>query len=168
MPQAWDTTTAARLRPNSSVLAYAANRQQAGDPIAFTASTLNEISYGLCKAAAAGNPAADVQLRWLRDEIGAGIVDILAFDERAADVAGALRARMPIPPPRPTGKRQHQRRSKADSRVAWIMDLQTAATAFVHGYDLVTADAHHSVIVEQLNALAPTAPAPMIQTPPAF
>jgi predicted nucleic acid-binding protein len=168
MPQAWDTTTAARLRPNSSVLTYAANRWQEGDPIAFTASTLNEISYGLRKAAAAGNPAADVQLRWLRDEIGAGIVDILAFDERAASVAGALRARMPIPPPRPAGKQQRQRRSKADGRVAWIMDLQTAATVFVHGYDLVTADAHHSAIVEQLNALAPTTPAPMIQTPPAF
>jgi predicted nucleic acid-binding protein len=167
MPQAWDTTTAARLRPNSPVLAYAENRQQAGDPIAFTASTLNEISYGLRKAAAAGNPAADVQLRWLRDEIGAGIVDILAFDKRAADVAGALRARIPIPPPRPTGK-QRQRRSKPDSRVAWIMDLQTAATVFVHGYDLVTADAHHAVIAEQIKALAPAAPAPLIQTPPVF
>lgn len=168
MPQAWDTTTAARLRPNSSVHAYAANRQQAGDPIAFTASTLNEISYGLRKAAAAGNPAADVQLRWLRDEIGGGIVDILAFDGRAADVAGALRARMPLPPPRPAGKHQRQHRSKPDSRVAWIMDLQTAATVFVHGYDLVTADAHHAVIAEQIKALAPGAPAPLIQTPPAF
>lgn len=168
MSQAWDTTTAARLRPNSPVLTYAASRWQAGDPIAFTASTLNEISYGLRKAAAAGNPAADVQLRWLRDEIGAGVIDILAFDERAADVAGALRARMPIPPPRPAGKQQRQRRSKADSRVAWIMDLQTAATAFVHGYDLVTADAHHAVIAEQIKALAPAAPAPLIQTPPVF
>lgn len=168
MPQAWDTTTAARLRPDSPVLDYAVDRWRAGDPIAFTASTLNEISYGLRKAAEAGNPAADMQLRWLRDEIGAGIVDILAFDERAADVAGALRARMPVPPPRPAGKQQRQRRSKADSRVAWIMDLQTAATVFVHGYDLVTEDAHHSVIAEQINALAPTAPTPLIQAPPAF
>lgn len=165
MPHAWDTTTAARLRPHSTVLEHAKSRWQAGDPIAFTASTLNEISYGLSKATAAGSQAAAMQLRWLREEIDAGLIDILAFDDRAAELAGALRARMPTPP---TGGSQRQRRSKADTRVAWIMDLQTAATVFVHGYDLVTADAHHAVIAEHINALAPTTPAPLIQAPPRF
>ena len=67
MPAAWDTTTAARLRPDSPVLDHARERRRAGDPIAFTATTLKEISHGLHKAAAAGRNAASAQLRWLRD-----------------------------------------------------------------------------------------------------
>jgi predicted nucleic acid-binding protein len=163
MPEAWDTTTAARLRPNSEMFEYAILRWRAGDPIALTASTFNEISYGLHKATAAGRAAASVQLRWLREQITAGLLDILVFDERAADIAGALRAQMPIPPP--AAKRGH-RRSKADNRVAWIMDLQTAATVFAHGYDLVSADAHLPLIAAQLCALAPDVPALLIHAPP--
>ncbi len=162
MPEAWDTTTAARLRPDSSVLDYATSRWQAGDPVAFTASTFTEISYGLHKAAATGRAAADVQLRWLREQIGAGLIDILAFDERSADIAGALRAHMPTPPP---ASRQRQRRSKAANRIAWIMDIQTAAIVFSHGYDLLSADAHHQTIAAQLSLLAPGAPPLMIRAP---
>jgi len=165
LPQVWDTTTAARLRPDSPALQYATSRRRAGEKIAFTASTLSEISYGLHKASAAGSVAANIQMQWLRDQIAASLIEILAFDKRAADIAGALRAYMPTPPP--TAKQPRQR-SKANSRVAWIMDLQTAATAFVHGYDLTTADAHHPLIAAQLNTLAPTAPPLLIQAPPQF
>src|SRR5258708_4032312 len=98
MPAAWDTTTAARLRPDSTVLDHARERRRAGDPIAFTATTVKEISYGLRKAAASGRQAAGAQLRWLRDQIDAGLIEVLAFDDRAADIAGALRASIPTPP----------------------------------------------------------------------
>lgn len=165
MSQAWDTTTAAQLRPNSPALAYATDRMRVGERIAFTASTLNEIAYGLHKAAAAGRTAAGAQLRWLRAQIAAGLIDVLAFDDRAADVACSLRARMPIPP---TLTKTARRRSKANDRVAWVMDLQTAATVFVHGYDLVTADAHHPLIATQIHALAPAAPPLFIHPPPQF
>jgi len=163
VPQAWDTTTAARLRPDSQALVYATERWRAGDPLAFTASTFNEISYGLRKAAGTGRTAAELQVRWLREQIATGLIDILAFDHRAADIAGALRAQIPTPPPAP---RQRQRRSKADSRVAWVLDLQTAATVFAHGYDLVSADAHHATIVTELCTLAPGAPPLQIHPPP--
>ena len=93
----------------------------------------------------------------------AGLLDVLVFDERSADIAGALRAQMPTPPP--AAKRGHHR-SKADNRVAWIMDLQTAATVFAHGYDLVSADAHHPLIAAQLHALAPDVPALLVHPPP--
>jgi predicted nucleic acid-binding protein len=109
--------------------------------------------------------AADIQLQWLRAQIAAGLIAILAFDDRAAEIAGALRAHMPIPPA--TAKTPKQR-SKANSRVAWIMDLQSAATAFVHGYDLASTDAHHPLIAAKLNTLAPTAPPLLIQAPPRF
>ncbi len=165
MPEAWDTTTAARLRPGSSAFDYATSRGNRGEKIAFTAGTLNEISYGLHKAVATGSAAAEQQLQWLRAQIGTGLIDILAFDDRAADIAGALRSRMPIPP---IATKQPKRRSKASSRVAWIMDLQTAATVFVHGYDLMTANAHHPLIAAELSSLAPAAPPLLIHPPPRF
>lgn len=165
MPEVWDTTTAACLRPDSPVLSYATSRRKAGERIAFTASTLSEISYGLRKAAVAGSAAADIQLQWLRTQIAAGLIAILAFDDRAAEIAGALRAHMPIPP---ATAKTPKRRSKANSRVAWIMDLQSAATAFVHGYDLASTDAHHPLIAAKLNTLAPTAPPLLVQAPPRF
>ncbi len=172
MPQAWDTTTAARLRPDSPELEYATSRWQLGDPVAFTASTLNEIFFGLCKATLpaegldlAGAPAAGIQRGWLKDQIAAGLIDVLPFEHRAADIAGALRARIPAPPP---AAKRSKRRSKADSRVAWMLDIQTAATVFVHGYDLLSADAHHPLIAKELSALAPTAPALLIEAPPQF
>jgi len=163
MPQAWDTTTAARLRPDSPELEFVTHRWQLGDPVAFTASTLNEISFGLHKAAVAGSAAADMQLQWLRAQIGAGLIDILVFDDRAADIAGALRARIPTPSP---AAQRSKRRSKAEDRVAWVMDLQISATVFVHGYDLLSADTHHPVIAKQLSVLAPAAPPLLIEAPP--
>ena len=48
------------------------------------------------------------------------------------------------------------------------MDLQTAATVFVHGYDLATADAHLSVIAKQLSVLAPAASPLLIHQPSRF
>jgi predicted nucleic acid-binding protein len=106
-----------------------------------------------------------MQLQWLRAQIAAGLIAILAFDDRAAEIAGALRAHTPIPP---VITKTPKRRSKANSRVAWIMDLQSAATAFVHGYDLASTDAHHPLIAAKLNTLAPTAPPLLVQAPPQF
>jgi predicted nucleic acid-binding protein len=165
VPVAWDTTTASRLRPDSPVLDHARERRRAGDPIAFTATTLKELSYGLRRAAASGRQAASAHLQWLRDQIDSGLIDVLAFDDRAADVAGALRAAIPTPP---SPSRRPRDRSKADNRVAWILDIQIAATVFAHGYDLLTADAHHSIVAAHLAALAPSAPALQIHAPPQF
>jgi predicted nucleic acid-binding protein len=170
MPQAWDTTTAARLRPDSPELEYVTSRWQLGDPVAFTASTLSEISFGLLKAgtlpAEGLDPsAADAQRGWLKDQIEAGLIDVLPFEHRAADIAGALRARIPTPPPAP---KRSKGRSKAEGRVAWMMDLQTSATVFVHGYDLLSSDAHHPLIAKELSALAPSTPPLLIEGPPKF
>ncbi len=165
MSEVWDTTTAARLRPDSLVLAYAREQRERADPIAFSASTFSEIAYGLRKAALAGVMAAGMQLAWLRDQVDTGLIDVLPFSDRAAETAGVLRAEMPTPP---SAVRRSRERSKAESRVAWILDIQTAATAFVQGYDLISADAHHLQIAERLAALAPAAPVLRVQAPPRF
>jgi len=163
--EVWDTTTAARLRPDSAVLAYARERREGNVPVALSASTLSEIAHGLRKAALAGSAAAAAQLGWLRDQIDAGLVDVLPFDDCAAELAGALRADTPTPPP---AARRARARSKAETRVAWMLDLQTAATAFVHGYDLISGDAHHAHIAARLAALAPDAPGLRVTPPPRF
>lgn len=165
MSEVWDTTTAARLRPEGPVFDYARDRQRRKDPVAFSASTLLELAHGLRKAAAGGSAAAAAQLAWLRDQIDAGLVDVLAFGDRAAEVAGALRADMPSPPPNVGRSRG---RSKAETRVAWMLDIQTAATAFAHGYHLVSEDSHHRHIAQRLAALAPGAPALEVLAPPPF
>ncbi len=166
MSEVWDTTTAARLRPDSPVLAFASERRRDGaGPVAFSASTLFEVAHGLRKATAAGSAAAGAQLHWLRDQIDAGLVEVLPFDDRAAEIAGALRADTPTPP---ATARRSRARSKAESRVAWMLDIQTAATAFVHGYDLLSDDAHHRHIAERLAVLAPRAPALRVVAPPRF
>lgn len=163
MSEVWDTTTAARLRPESAVLAHVRERRRKGaGRVAFSASTLFEIVRSLRKA---GGPAADAQLLWLRDQIDAGLVEVLPFDDRAAEVAGVLRAAMPTPP---STVRRSSERSKAETRVAWMLDIQTAATAFVHGYDLVSGDGHHRQIAERLAVLAPGAPALRVTGPPRF
>jgi predicted nucleic acid-binding protein len=166
MSEVWDTTTAARLRPDSTALAYARERRERADPVAFSASTFCEVAHGLRKAAANGSAAAAAQLGWLRDQIDAGLLEVLPFDDRAAEVAGALRADTPLPPP--ASARRSRERSKAETSVAWMLDIQTAATAFVHGYDLLSGDAHHGHIAERLAVLAPGAPALRITPPPRF
>ncbi|HUN78315.1 MAG TPA: hypothetical protein VMU32_05295, partial [Solirubrobacteraceae bacterium] len=114
---------------------------------------------------AAGSAPAAAQLDWLRDQVDSGLVEVLPFEVRAAEVAGALRAAMPTPP---SGGRRSRDRSKAESRVAWVLDIQIAATAFAHGYDLVSADEHHRHIAERLAVLAPGAPALSVTAPPRF
>lgn len=163
MSEVWDTTTAARLRPESAVLAHVRERLREGaGPVAFSASTFFELARGLRNA---GGPAAGAQLLWLRDQIDVGLVEVLPFNDRAAEVAGVLRADAPTPP---STVRRSRERSKAESRVAWTLDIQTAATAFVHGYDLVSGDAHHGHIAERLAVLAPKAPALRVVEPPRF
>ena len=107
---AWDTTSAARLRPDSAAHELALTQWRAADPMAVTATTLMEIKYGLAKLAKV-KPAAAVQRDWLQAEIDAGVVVVLDFNERAASITGALRAAQPAPPtnrpategpPRPT------------------------------------------------------------------
>jgi len=107
-------------------------------------------------------PAAAAQSDWLQAEIDAGVVVVLDFNERAASITGALRAAQPAPPT--TGRRSRDR-SKAN-RMAWICDLQTAATAYAHGYALASADAHHVAIVGLLATIAPGTPALRIVVPP--
>lgn len=151
---ALDATPVAKLRPGGEALALAEARREEGAPFAATATTLMEVRYGLEKRAR--DPAWRGQLAWLEGQLAAGLLEVLPFTGRAAAVAAALRAAQQAPP---TADDRARRGSKAEARVAWIADLQTAATAYVHGYALASDDQHHTAIARLLREIVPGAPA---------
>jgi predicted nucleic acid-binding protein len=77
----------------------------------------------------------------------------VALDGRAGLVAGRLRGVLPHPP----GRRD--RRSKAMRRIAWLLDMEIAATAFAAGLDVATENRRDfEALSDALAALFPTAP----------
>jgi len=146
---------ASRLRPDSAEWQFATRQAAAGDPVAVTATTVFEISHGLHKAARGGVRPAVAHLRWLRGQLDAGVIIALAFDARAAEVAGYLRAAHPAAP---AGEPQPKRRIEPERRVAWVLDVQIAATTWVHGHSIVTTDAHFPLLSTALHNAAPSAP----------
>jgi predicted nucleic acid-binding protein len=102
-------------------------RAAAGDPVAFTAPSVMEISRGL---AGASMPAA---LAWFTRLVGSDLVIVLSMDAAAAVIAGRLRAAQPIPP---TGTRRSG--TRPEQRTGWVLDLQIAACAYSHGYAVAT------------------------------
>lgn len=164
MAVAWDTMVAARLRASGPEVAHALARRINGDAIAVTAPTVLEIAYGLRKGAEAGNRRLATHLQWVREFLG-DVVEVLPFDMRAAHLAGEARALAPTPP----AGRRPERRSKAEHRAGWLIDLQIAATAYVHGHDIVTSNkGDFDAIARTFDQLAPGAPPLRVVTPPAF
>jgi hypothetical protein len=76
---------------------------------------------------------------------------MLPLGHAAAALAGEVRAALPFPP-RP----RRAPRSKADTRVAWILDIQIASAVWAAGYDIATANRSDFVaIAEAIEAIAP-------------
>lgn len=141
-----DTTPAAKLRPDSAEHEVAVQRWVDRDPFAITAAVAFELRYGLERRR--GQRGWDLQRAYLDDLVDGGILTVLPFDGRASAVAAWLRATHRTPPANASAKTD--RRSKADSRVAWALDIQTAATVFVTGASLASDDAHHGVLADEL------------------
>jgi len=129
----WDTTIASKIAPNSAREREVRERA-AADPVVIAAPTLSEITYGLLSKGRR-DERFTLQFRWLQHEIiRADLIEALAMDADAATVFGRLRAFHPTPP---TGGRRRTG-SRGDQRVGWILDLQIAACAWVHGYGVMT------------------------------
>jgi predicted nucleic acid-binding protein len=154
---------AARIRPGAPELEHVRERRVAGEPVAIAAPSVLELTYGLRKAALAGNARLAGHLRWLRGLLELGAVRVLPLDSRAAQLAGEARALRPAPPEPKRG----ERRSKAERRVAWLLDLQIAAAAYVHGHDVATGNARDfEAIASAFAELAPGAPPLEVVEPP--
>lgn len=129
----------------------------------MAAGAVFERSYGF-EARIDRDPRFRDALRWLEQEVvTGGLCHVVDFDARAAFVAGRLRARAPQPPPA-----KGDRRTKAQRRVAWQLDLQIAATCWAGGYDVATENRRDfEAISKALAALAPGAPGLAVLDPPA-
>jgi predicted nucleic acid-binding protein len=143
-----------RLRRDGPYDRLLVDRVQSGEPVAITAPTVMEVARGL-QATALSDQRFAAALDWWVRTIHSDLVEVIAFDEHAAVVAGRLRAR------HPTGPGQRRKgRSKPDARAGWVLDLQIAACAWVAGRAVATdngADFAH--IAAALARLYPDVPA---------
>lgn len=133
----WDTSVASRLHPESELFDFAAAKALEGEPILLAAATVAEISYGL-KLKDADPRFADA-LAWFNEILNAGGMGVLPLTREGAQVTGLLRAAHPAPPSVDKG----DKRSKPDRRVAWINDIQIAATAWLRAEPVCTRDRDH-------------------------
>lgn len=163
MAVAWDTTLLGALREEGHLIDLVDRRLTAGDPISVTAPSLHEVAYGYAKAARAGHRGFVRLLAWLRGFVSQGRIEVLPFSRRAALLAGELRGRHHALPTR----RRAGRGSRAEARVAWVLDIQIAATAWTAGRELSTANrGDFEVIAGLISELAPGAPPLRISAPP--
>lgn len=154
MAPCWDTSLFSRVNPGTAEFDYFLERAALGAPVAVAAGAILERAYGF-ERRSVQRPAFAAALGWLETEvIEGGLCRVVSLDGRAALVAGHLRARAELPP-----ARKGDRRTKAQRRAAWHLDLQIAATCWAAGYDVATANRlDFELIAAQLSRLAPTAP----------
>lgn len=135
--------------------ALAAERLASADPIGIPSPCLLELSFGYRRALESGDERFSAALTWIQaglrsQQLGA----MLPLDDVAASLAGEVRALQPFPPS------QRRRRSKAEARASWLLDIEIATTAWVAGFDLATDNrADFDAIANAINGVAPGAPA---------
>jgi len=100
--------------------------------VAITVPTVMEVARGFQVAALSERRFA-AALDWWVGTIHSDLVEVIAFDDHAAVVAGRLRARHPTGP----GQRRKEQ-AKPDARAGWVLDLQIAACAWVAGRAVAT------------------------------
>lgn len=134
MSEAWDTMQLSRLRPGGELEQELLRRARDDDHVAVAAPSLMEVTRGL-DARARRDPRMAAALRWFIRLSASGLFETLPFDHASAILAGRLRALRPLPP---TGARRSG--TKPDQRAGWVIDIQIAACAWIHGRAVITAN----------------------------
>ena len=155
MTPCWDTSLFSRVSPGTDAYDYLVEHAARGEPVAVAAGAVLERAYGF-EVAARQRDNFKRALRWLEDEVvDSGLCRIVPLDARAAFVAGRLRARASLP-----AAAKGDKRTKAQRRAAWQLDLQIGAVCWAGGYDVATANRRDfEMIAAELEALAPAGPA---------
>jgi predicted nucleic acid-binding protein len=132
----------------------------------LAAPTAQEIAFGLERQADARFAAL---LTWFRELFFAvGALEVLPLSWEAALLAGQLRAMLPVPLMDPAARSPRERGTKPERRVAWIADIQIAATAWLAGEAVCTADRKHfEVLGEAIAKLFPGERKLQVLPPPA-
>lgn len=160
----WDTSVASGLHPDTPLYELAREAALAQEPFRVAAPTVHEIAFGLQRRAEADARFASL-LCWLTDLLDAGVVEVLPLSWEAALLAGRLRANQPTPPTE--GRTRRSRDPKPERRVAWITDIQIAATAWLAGEDVCTADrGHFELLSDAIAGLFPDESRLRILPPP--
>ena len=142
MPVAWDTTLVSKLRPGSRALALLATRLRSTDEVAIPTASITEAVFGYARA------RRDVDLVWFSRFVASPEIRVISFSRAAAIAAGHVRARAPFPA-RP---RSRDRRVKSERRVAWVADLQIAASAWAVGIPVETENVADFTLLSDLLA----------------
>lgn len=138
----WDTSVASSLHPDDPLFELASEAALSNEPFLLTAPTVHEIAFGLDRRA--GNDARfGTLLAWFTELFEVGVLGVLPMTWEAALLAGRLRARQPVPPTSTPARSKRSRGPKPERRVAWITDIQIAATAWLAGESICTADHDH-------------------------
>lgn len=114
-----------------------------------------ELAYGYRRRFNEGDTRFAAALDWVRSTLpDRPPGELLTFGTSAAAVAGEIRALQPFPP-----STTKARRSKAESRVAWLLDVEIASTAWVAGFDIASDNAtDFEAVADALELIAPGAP----------
>jgi predicted nucleic acid-binding protein len=157
----WDTSVASGLHPDSELFQVAAEMALDGEPALLAAATVAEIAYGLERKAE--DPRFAEALAWFMELLRSGAVEIVPLTREAALLSGLLRASHPVPPT--SGKRDT--RSKPERRIAWINDIQIAASAWLRAEPVCTRDRGHFGLLAKAIAERYPEEAPLeLLTPP--
>ena len=124
MPVVWDTTLVSQIQPESWALSYFESAVDTEGRVLIPATSVREVVWGHARATAF-EPRSWQLLRWLSRFLARPDVSVLPLTREAAFAAGRTRAGCPFPARSP-----RDRRSKPDRRVAWVNDMQIAATAW--------------------------------------
>lgn len=162
MPVLWDTTLVSRIQPASVGLAHFERAFATEGRVLLPAVSLTEVVWGYARLRRA-RPGGEHLLRWFSRFLALYHVTVAPLGREAAFATGHLRARCPVPPHRPGG----ERRTKPERRVAWVFDLQIAATAWALGVPVATENvADYARIAELLAELFPRATPLEVQASP--
>jgi predicted nucleic acid-binding protein len=133
----WDTSVASGLHPESQLFDLATKMALNGEPVLLAAATVAEISFGLKRKLE--DPRFVDALAWFTEILRAGAVEVLPFGREEALLSGRLRAVHPVPPSSSRG----DKRSKPERRIAWVNDIQIAASAWLRAEPIWSKDQNH-------------------------
>lgn len=138
----WDTSVASGLHPAGPLFELASEAALSAEPVLLAAPTVQEIAFGLQRKAP-GDPRFQAALDWFTEILDAGVLGVLPLTWEAALLAGRLRAKHPAPPAATVSRPKRSRGPKPERRVAWVTDIQIAATTWLAGEPVCTADRVH-------------------------